>query len=168
MKSRKSNRTRYFLHRVNLHLPGKVSCLSTGLTGSRNNPENCHYLVENIPTVEDINKEYLLLYRVWLLCWIWWVLACFKTTTSHPSSYLEKLIFLWKLEDGLSGSQNTLILIKFNTRTTLDKELSILHSYLLLLGYFSPHNDNTKVGPDQLGPPVRVGSTRTNSDRIKK
>ena len=26
----------------------------------------------------------------------------------------------------------------------------------------------TKVGPDQLGPPVRVGSTRTNSDRIKK
>ena len=47
LKSRKSNRTRYFLHRVNLHLPGKVSCLSTGLTGSRNNPENCHYLVKN-------------------------------------------------------------------------------------------------------------------------
>ena len=68
LKSRKSNRTRYFLHRVHLHLPGKVSCLSTGLTGSRNNPENCHYLVENIPTVEDINKEYLLFYPVWLLC----------------------------------------------------------------------------------------------------
>ena len=168
MKSRKSNRTRYFLDRVNLHLPGKVSCLSTGFTGSQNNPENCHYLVENISTVEDTNKECLLLYRVWLLCWIWWVLACFKTTTSHPSSYLEKSIFLSKLEDGLSGSQNTLILIKFNTRTTLDKELSILYSYLLLLGYFSPHNDNTKVGPDQLGPPVRVGSTRTNSDRIKQ
>ena len=26
----------------------------------------------------------------------------------------------------------------------------------------------TKVGPDKLGPPVRVGSTRTNSDQIKK
>ena len=26
----------------------------------------------------------------------------------------------------------------------------------------------TKVGPDQLGPPVWVGSTRTNLDRIKK
>ena len=26
----------------------------------------------------------------------------------------------------------------------------------------------TKVGPDQLGPPVRVGSTRIDSDRIKK
>jgi len=24
----------------------------------------------------------------------------------------------------------------------------------------------TKVGPDQLGPPVRVGSTRINSDRL--
>ena len=59
---------------------------------------------------------------MWLLCWIWWVLACFKTATNHPSSYLEKSIFLWKLEDGPSGSQNTLILIKFNTRTTLDKE----------------------------------------------
>ena len=81
LKSRKSNRTRYFLHRVNLHLPGKFSCLSTGLAGSRNNPENCHYLVENIPTVEDINKEYLLLYPVWL-CWIWWVLASFKTEDS--------------------------------------------------------------------------------------
>ena len=68
LKSRKSNRMRYFLHRVNLHLPRKVSCLYTGLAGSRNNPENCHYLVENIPTVEDINKEYLLLYPVWLFC----------------------------------------------------------------------------------------------------
>ena len=115
---------------VNLHLPGKVSCLSTGLTGSRNNLENCHYLVENIPTVEDINKEYLLLYPVWLLlCWIWWVLACFKTATNHPSSYLEKSIFLWKLKDGPSGSQNTLILIKFNTRTTLDKEPSHAESH---------------------------------------
>ena len=26
----------------------------------------------------------------------------------------------------------------------------------------------TKVGPDQLGPPVRVGSTRIDSDQIKK
>ena len=86
LKSRKSNRTRYFLDRVNLHLPGKVSCLSTGLTGSQNNPENCHYLVENISTVEDINKECLPRYPVWLLCWIWWVLACFKTVTTHPSS----------------------------------------------------------------------------------
>ena len=129
MKSRKSNRTRYFLHRVNLHLPGKVSCLSTGLTGSRNNPENCHYLVENISTVKDINKENLLLYPVWLLCWICWVLACFKTATNHPSSYLKKSIFLWKLEDGPSGSQYTLILIKFNTRTTLDKQPSHAESH---------------------------------------
>ena len=81
LKWRKSNRTRYFLHRVNLHLPGKVACLSTNLADSRNNN-----WVENIPTVEDINKEYLLLYPVWLLCWIWWVLACFKTATNHPSS----------------------------------------------------------------------------------
>ena len=108
LKSRKSNRTGYFLHRVNLHLPGKVSCLSTGFTGSRNNPENCHYLVENIPTVEDINKEYLLLYPVWLLCWIWWVLACFKIATNHPSSYFEKSIFLWKLRDGPSNDERFL------------------------------------------------------------
>ena len=59
LKSRKSNRTRYFLHRVNLHLPGKVSCPSTGLTGSRNKPENCHYLVENIPTVEAESHNFI-------------------------------------------------------------------------------------------------------------
>ena len=68
LKSRKSKQMQYFLHRVNLHLPGRVSFLSTGLTGSRTNPENWHYLVENIPTVEDINKENLLRYPGWLLC----------------------------------------------------------------------------------------------------
>ena len=34
--------------------------------------------------------------------------------------------------------------------------------------YPSGKKAGTKVGPDQLGPPVQVGSTRTNSDRIKK
>ena len=87
-----TERDRYFLHSKFAFTRESFMSLP-GLTGLRNNPKNCHYLVENIPTVEDINKEYLLLYPVWLLCWIWWVLACFKTATNHPSSYLEKSIF---------------------------------------------------------------------------
>ena len=66
-KRKATERDRYFLHSKFAFTRESFMSLP-GLTGLRNNPKNCHYLVENIPTVEDINKEYLLLYPVWLLC----------------------------------------------------------------------------------------------------
>ena len=44
--------------------------------------------------------------------------------------------------------------------------------YLQVFGDCCPAKFNyfqagTKVGPDQLGPPVRVGSTRIDSDRLE-
>ena len=45
---------------------------------------------------------------------------------------------------------------------------SFIKKFYLTHLFLSYEEAGTKVGPDQLGPPVRVGSTRTNSDRIKK
>ena len=38
----------------------------------------------------------------------------------------------------------------------------------MFLNKYLPYQADTKVGPDQLGPPVRVGSTRHASDHEKK
>ena len=38
----------------------------------------------------------------------------------------------------------------------------------MFLNKYLPYQAGTKVGPDQLGPPVRVGSTRIASDHKKK
>ena len=42
------------------------------------------------------------------------------------------------------------------------------HRYITIIYISNKYQAGTKGGPDQLGPPVRVGSTRTNLDRIKK
>mgnify|MGYP007094290589 FL=1 len=38
----------------------------------------------------------------------------------------------------------------------------------MFVNKYVPHQAGTEVGPDQLGPPVRVGSTRIASDHKKK
>ena len=58
--------------------------------------------------------------------------------------------------------------------TTGQKVLQkMIYFFTLMIGGLSKEKltcteAGTKVGPDQLGTPVRVGLTRTNLDRIKK
>ena len=53
----------------------------------------------------------------------------------------------------------------FRWLTNLDIKRNLTSMFV---NKYVPHQAGTEVGPDQLGPPVRVGSTRHVSDHEKK